>query len=158
MSIIEGGRGPIDSAGVPGVGTNAVQTLTVTATGGTYALGFEGFWTTALAFNAVAATIQAALEALPSVGTGGIVVTSTGPWTLTFSGANLARKVVPVIGTNNTLATGGTAAIVNTTPGVEAFARGIAKGGLVRDTTNGKLYINTGTPTVPVYAVVGTQT
>lgn len=49
-----------------GSDVNEVQTLTGTGTisGGTYIIVYDGQMTTALAFNANAATIQAALEAL----------------------------------------------------------------------------------------------
>ncbi|MFZ9311580.1 MAG: hypothetical protein ACO24O_08780 [Arenimonas sp.] len=39
-----------------------------------------------------------------------------------------------------------------------ASAAGWSKGALVIDTTNGKLYINTGTSTSATWTVVGTQT
>jgi len=51
-----------------------------------------------------------------------------------------------------------TGAIVETTPGVTAFARVEAgTGRLASDTTNGKLYINTGTALAPTWTVVGSQ-
>ncbi len=51
-----------------------------------------------------------------------------------------------------------TGAIVETTPGVTAFARVEAGiGRLASDTTNGKLYINTGTALAPTWTVVGSQ-
>jgi hypothetical protein len=37
------------------------------------------------------------------------------------------------------------------------FAGTLQKGGLVIDTTNGKLYINTGTLATPTWTVVGSQ-
>lgn len=61
--------------------TNEVQTLAVTGapTGGTFKLGFQRSAnapvaaTADIARNASAATVQAALEAIPSIGTGGVV-------------------------------------------------------------------------------------
>jgi hypothetical protein len=147
----------IQNAGAPVAGTDAVQTLTITATGGTYKLSYDGYTTPALAYNALAATIQAALRALPSVGGAYVTVTGTGPWTITFS-SNLGKKLVPVITVNTSLLTGGTASIANTTPGVSATARGAAVGAELMDTTNAKLYVNTGTPLAPTWTVVGTQT
>ena len=158
MPIIEGAIGtPFQVAGTPSAGTDAVQTLTVTATGGTYTLSYEGFTTTALAFDALAATIDAALEALPSIGASGVAVTSTGPWTITFGG-NLTKKLVSVITVGVAALTGGSASIANTTHGVDATARGAGKGCLVQDTTNGLLYINTGTARAPTWTKVGVQT
>lgn len=61
---------------VSGTGTpvNEVQTVTITGspTGGTFRLQYDGETTTAIAHNASAATVQAALEALPSIGTGNV--------------------------------------------------------------------------------------
>jgi hypothetical protein len=75
---------------------NAVQVVTVTGTptGGTFTLTVEGNTTAPIAYNASAATIQTALQAL---GTGyafgsngaasGATVTGAGPYTITLSGA-----------------------------------------------------------------------
>jgi hypothetical protein len=73
-------------------GTNAVQTVTTTGTptGGTFTLTFEGRTTATIAYNASAAVVQAALEALPNIGTGN-VLGGGGPLptgvTLTFQNA-----------------------------------------------------------------------
>lgn len=78
-------------AQVAGTGTavNEVQTLTLTGgpTGGTVTLSFNGQVTAPIAYNASAATIAAALAALPNVGADN-VVGGGGPWpaavTVTF--------------------------------------------------------------------------
>jgi hypothetical protein len=107
-------------------GTNAVQTLTTTGTptGGTVPLTYDGRATT-VAFNAAAAAVQAALEALPNIGVGNVVCAG-GPLptgiTITFQGA-LQKRPVPTIVTGSTGLTGGgspTGVIANTTPGVLA--------------------------------------
>jgi hypothetical protein len=115
-------------------GVNAVQTFTVagTPTGGSFKLSFMGLKTTAIAWNASTATVQAALEALASVGTGGIVVTGAGALpsnahTFTFSGTALAAAPQPLVvfETADNLLTGGTSptgAVANTTTGVAAGA------------------------------------
>jgi hypothetical protein len=167
MPIIEGAIGaPLQSAGVPGVGTDEVQTIatTGTPTGGTFRLSYEGLVTAAIAFDAAAATIDTALEALPSIGTGGVTCAG-GPLptgvTVTFNSQNLGRKAVPLIALHTNSLTGGTTptvTITETTPGVDAFGRGAGKGSMVTDVTNGVLYINTGTANVPVWTKVGTQT
>lgn len=138
----------------PVVGTSEVQTLTITGSpaGGTYRLSFKGQKTSALAYNANAAAIDTALEALPTIGTGNIAVTGTGPFTLTFGGT-LAKKNVPAISVVNAAFTGGTspaAAVTTATPGVDASHRGAAVGQVL--SANAKLYINTGTATVPVWS------
>lgn len=55
-------------------GTNEVQTLTVTGTptGGSYTLTFNGQTTSAIAYNATAATVKAALEELSNINVGSI--------------------------------------------------------------------------------------
>jgi hypothetical protein len=165
MPIIEGAAGaPLQSAGVPGVGTDEIQTITITGTptGGTFTLTFEGFTTAPIAYNAAAAAVDAALELLPSIGTntltcGGNALPGT-PVTVTFQ-FNRGRQAVPLM-TAVASFTGGTTpaiAVTESTPGVDAFGRGALKGSLVTDTTNGKLYINTGTAITPVWTVVGSQ-
>lgn len=57
-------------------GTNETQSLTMaSATSGTFTLSFGGQTTSAIAWNASAATIQAALWALSTIGSGNIAVT-----------------------------------------------------------------------------------
>ncbi len=58
------------------------------ATSGTFLLAFEGENTTALAHNATASAVQAALEALSTIGASNVVVTGFdgGPYTVDFAG------------------------------------------------------------------------
>jgi hypothetical protein len=62
-------------------------------TGGTFTLSYLGHTTAALAYNASAATVQSAVQALPGIGSGNVAVTtlSTGPdtftWQITFQGS-----------------------------------------------------------------------
>jgi hypothetical protein len=115
----------LSAAAAPtGTAQNEVQTLTVNATGGTFTLSFdfEGLTgtTSAIAFGANAATVQAALEALRSIKEGNVVCAGTlaGGMTITFQG-DLAKANVPLITSNAALLTGGTgtAVIVQTTAG-----------------------------------------
>lgn len=170
MPIIEGGLGPFANAGAPGAGTDEVQTITFggTPTGGTFRLKFEGFTTGDIAWSATNNTLRdnvdAALEALPNIGTGGVttavgtMTAGIGTLTVTFAG-NLGKKAVSTITVDNNSLTGTspTVAVAETTPGVDAASRGMPKGALVVDTTNGKLYINTGTALAPTWTVVGSQ-
>jgi hypothetical protein len=168
MAIIEGSAvSGYTVAGAPSTGTAAVQTLTIggTPTGGTFRLAHGGFVTADITWTAVDATlvsaIDAALEALPSIGTGGVVAADStltsgiGDVTLTFG-----KAVVPVVTVNKNALTGTlpTLAVANTTPGVPETATGAPKGALLTDTTNGKLYINTGTAADPTWTLVGSQT
>jgi hypothetical protein len=88
---------------------NEVQTITITGTpaGGTYRLAFNGVATAALNHNADAATIQAALLALPNVGPTDLAITGTGPWTVTYGGNLAGQNVAPITLDTNSL-TGGT--------------------------------------------------
>jgi hypothetical protein len=110
-----------------GADVNEVQTLTLTGTptGGTFTLTFKGVSTGPIAFNATAAAVQAALEGLSTIGTGGVVVAGgtplpAGPLTITFSGTNTSASNQPLITGNPALLTGGatpTVSVVETTAG-----------------------------------------
>jgi len=70
--------------------TDEVQTVTVTGspTGGSFTLTFTGQTTGAIAHNASASTVQAALVALSNIGTGNVEVAGSngGPYTVRFVG------------------------------------------------------------------------
>lgn len=169
MPIIEGGY-EFELAGVPGAGTSEVQTLEFggTPTGGTFKLNFDGHVTSAITWTAVdntlIAAIDAALEALANIGASGVVVadgtltSGIGTVTITFGG-DLAKLAVNLITVENNSLTGTapTLEVTETTPGVTADFRGCSKGATVKDTTNGVLYINTGTALAPTWTKVGTQ-
>lgn len=69
--------------------TDEVQTVTIAlATGGTFTLTFSGQTTSAIAYNATAAAVKSALEALSNVGVGDVNVAKVGSvWTVSFAGA-----------------------------------------------------------------------
>jgi hypothetical protein len=178
MAILQGGRiiegsglgTPLLNAGAPSNGTNEVQTLTIggTPTAGTFKLAFNGYTTGAITWSATNATlianILAALEALPSIGTGNVAVAAgsltagIGTITLTFQ-AGLGKMAVPTttVANNSLTGTSPTLGIVETTPGVTATGRGAAVGGSLVDTTNAKHYTNTGTAAAPTWTVTGSQ-
>lgn len=167
---IDGHFGPYEIAGAPVQGTNEVQTLTIggTPTGGTFKLTFDGYTSGPITWSSTNATllanIQAALDAMPNVGANGIVAAAgsltAGIGTITLTGGgNLINKALPLmVATSSLTGTAPTAVVAETTPGVDATARGAKKGALLIDTTNGILYINTGTALDPTWTVVGTQT
>lgn len=175
MPIISGGKviegaglgHPLLNAGAPVNGTDEVQTLTIDATGGTFKLRYDGYTTAPIAWSATNNTLRdnvdAALEALPSIGAGNITTAvgtmTAGVGTLTLTGAGaLAKKALPLITVaDNSLTGTATLTVAETTPGVDATARGLAAGGQVLDTTNKKIYINTGTSEEPTFTVVGSQ-
>lgn len=176
MPVIQGGHvtegvgmgEPILNAGAPVNGTNEVDTVatTGTPTGGTFRLKFQGWETVDIAFNAAAATIQSALNALPPIGAAGVVCAG-GPLptgvTVTFSGGNNVPKKnlngALVLSLNQL--TGGaspTVTITRTTPGVDATYRSAPVGAELLDTTNGKAYINTVVGPNVAWVVEGSQT
>lgn len=113
-------------------GTNEVQTLTITGTptGGTFRLTFNGVETANIAYNAAAATVQSALEAISSIGAGNVACGGGdlpgSPVTITFQGA-LAAEPHNLIKVTNAAFTGGTSpagSVALTTPGVRAVGAG----------------------------------
>jgi YD repeat-containing protein len=93
-----------------GYAGDAVQQLALTGgpTGGTFTLTFNGQTTSPLAYNASAAAVQAALQALSTVGTGNVFVAggAGGPWTVRFGGS-LAGAYQPQLTANGAGLTGG---------------------------------------------------
>lgn len=78
---------------------------------GTFTLTFNGVTTSGIAYNATAATVQAALVALSSVGAGNMLVTGSagGPYTVQLVGT-LAQSALALTGSGSGL-TGGTFSI-----------------------------------------------
>src|SRR5215471_2561455 len=78
------------SPATPTILTANPQTFTVSGTTGTFTLTFNGQTTSSLAFNATAASVQAALNALSSIGGAGgtVAVTQAGSlYTVAFGGS-----------------------------------------------------------------------
>lgn len=103
----------VDSVWAQGLGTNEVQTVTLTdATGGTFTLTYAGQTTSALNYNAAASTIQTALRGLSTIGAGNVTVSGSagGPYTVTFTGA-LANTNVAALTADGANLTGEGAAI-----------------------------------------------
>ena len=69
-------------------GLNEVQRVTIagTATGGTFTLTFDGQTTGTIAYNAAAATVEAAIEALSNVDDVDVTGSAGGPWDVEFKG------------------------------------------------------------------------
>lgn len=90
-----------------GLQPSEVQNVTVTGTSGSFTLNFKGDSTGSLPFGTPAsggvgplASIQNALNALPSISTGGgsVIVTQTGnTYTVFFNGGPLARTNQPIL-------------------------------------------------------------
>jgi hypothetical protein len=116
---------PLQGAPVPVAGTDEVQTVTVTGspTGGTYTLTFSGQTTSGIAYNATAAAVQSALEALSNVESGDVVCAGGPhpgtPITVTFGGQYDGADV-PQMTASAAGLTGGTSpavTVTTTTPG-----------------------------------------
>jgi hypothetical protein len=131
--------------------TNEVQTLTVTGTptAGNFRLAFKSVSTANIAYNATSAAVQAALEALSTIGTGNVLAAGgplpASPVTLTFQG-QLAGTNQPLVTVVSTAFTGGTTpavTVAETTPGTGLydpiggwFDLGATKGGVTTTMNN----------------------
>jgi hypothetical protein len=105
-------------------GANEQQTVTVTGTptGGTFTLTYAGATTANIAFNAAAAAVTTALEALPNIGPGNVVSTGGAlpgtPVVITFQN-QLGKQNIAQLTAAHAF-TGGTTptiAVTTTTPG-----------------------------------------
>jgi hypothetical protein len=107
---------------IPGV--NETQQVAVTsATGGTFTLTFSGQTTAGIAYNATAAAIQTALEALSNIDPGDVLVTGgpagTSPPVVEFRGQYAGTDVAQMTASATGLTGAGAAVTVTTTrPGV----------------------------------------
>jgi hypothetical protein len=115
------------------VNGNDVQTIAMTATGGTWTASFNGQATGALAYNITKANLATALNALSTVGAGGVAVGGTdgGPYVITFQN-QLGNSPQPVLVLGTGSLTGGTATVTHTTPGLKG-----TMGAYVHNNTDG---------------------
>lgn len=105
-------------------GVNAVQTITVTATAGTFTLAFGSQATAPIAYNATASAVLSALTALGNIGSGNITVTGDPTaFAVTFINV-LGTCVVPMLTANGAGLTG-TVSVAQTTQGVLAPGQGL---------------------------------
>lgn len=164
------GRGILACGTAPVAGTNCIQTLTIggTPTAGTFTMTFKGRTTAAITWSATNATlvanIDAALEALPTIGVGGVttavgtMTAGIGTITITFTANNAKLLVGAMTVASSLTGTAPTLANAITTPGVTADGRSSTIGQLLIDKTAGKLYINTSSTALnPTWTVVGSQ-
>lgn len=175
-NVVEGSIGPIAVVGAPGAGTSEIQLITIGGTpsqaaASSFRLAYEGFVTSAILWSStntsLVASIDAALEALPSIGTGNVTTAAStmtagvGTITVTFAGG-LSRRDVPSIVAyrNDMTGTTPTLSVSVATPGVDATFRGASTGSLLsRVDAGGVLYVNTSTTAgQPSWTVVGAQT
>ena len=96
--------------------TDEVQTVTVTATGGTFTLTFSSQTTAAIAYDASAAAVKSALEALSNIGVGDVVVAKVGSvFTVSFAGALADTNVAQMTADGASLTGAGAGIVVATT-------------------------------------------
>ncbi|HEY8304311.1 MAG TPA: NHL repeat-containing protein, partial [Solirubrobacteraceae bacterium] len=121
--------GGVVASGPDNIPLNEQQMITVHATGGTFTLTFEGQATTEIPFDASAATVQVALEALPSLPSGNVKVTeaerapsNSGSWDVEFTGS-LADTNVQQMTSDGTGLTGASpaAGIVTAVQGASSY-------------------------------------
>lgn len=158
----------LTTATAPSNGTNEIQSLTfgATITSGTFKLKFDGKTTAAITWTATDATlvsrIDTALEALPTVGTGGVTTAIgtissgvNGTITVTFTG-NRAKQDVPLmtVADNSLVGAAHTLTAATTTAGVSGDGRIVPKGTLCVAADTGFTYVNEGTPPNPTWVQI----
>jgi hypothetical protein len=110
----------------PSAGVDDVQTITLTAAGGTYTVTLDmdpngvsdPVVSGTIAAPGTMAALQTALQAMSNIGAGNVIVSGAdgGPYICTFGGA-LADTFIPTMTIQTADLTGGTGAIAHTTPG-----------------------------------------
>lgn len=184
MGVITGGTilsgtglgDPLLAPDAPVAAVDEVWTLTVggTPTAGdssSFKLKAGGVLSGAILWSAtnttLVANIQAALDAMPTVGTNnstaavGTMTSGVGTITITAAG-NRADQPLPTgffaVGANNLTGSSPTVAIARTTAGVEPSGRNAPTGAQLIDTKAGVVYVNTSTTLgAPTWTKVGTQ-
>lgn len=149
----------LSNAGAPTNGRNEKQRVTPggTISGGTFKITFETKQTGDIAWNASAAAVQAALEALSNVEVGDVIVTG-GPVETAYFEIEFTQNLGGVDRTAVTIQsslTGAAPTLTVTTPtaGITGTFRGSKPGQKMQDTVNGIIYENTGTAASPVWTV-----
>lgn len=113
---------PIDVLNAVAASVNEMQTITLGApTAGTYVLVWGGQRTTDLPFDATIAQIQSALEALPAIGVGNVLVAGTAAVpTVTFQNRLAGQDVELIQVDSSALTPANAATVAETTAGVSA--------------------------------------
>ena len=98
---------------------NAQQTVTVTASDGTFTLAVNGVATDAIAHDAAATDVETALEAV--VGDGNVAVSGDagGPWTVDFLNAEGGNRQAAIVADSNDLHVDGSVTVEVTQEGAE---------------------------------------
>lgn len=154
--------------GAPVGGTSEIDTLTIQSgtSAGTFTIAVAGGRTTApITWSATNATlvanVDAALENLNVIGTGGVttavgsMTAGIGTITITMTGKN-AKRDMPALSIGTNSLTGGAApTLTTTTAGVEATFRDAERGQLLVNTSSPHIYINdSSTPSQPTWTQI----
>jgi hypothetical protein len=116
----------VETTQAGGGGFNEAQSISVAASAGQLKLRLGVDTSTDIAFNAPAATVAAALEALPSIGAGNVVVSGgpgdasgSSPYLVHFIGALANKDVAQLVASNGTTPLSGTTefGVQTTVPG-----------------------------------------
>lgn len=150
----------MDSAPVDGVDEEQEWEITGSPGGGTWTATYNGITSGNIAYNASAATVKTALEAMSSIGAGNVDVSgsSGGPYTVTFQGT-LAGKPIGALTLNHAFTGGSTPDIdaTVTVVGVSGSYRGQAgPSALLHRTDTPNLYVNKGSLYKPEWKAVTT--
>jgi sugar lactone lactonase YvrE len=133
LYVAEADRVAVYEADGSPAAADEVQGLQVfEATGGTYTLSFEGSETTPIPYNATAAEVQAALQALVTIGAGNVSVSGgevagESNYTIVFEGALSAADVEKLQADGSAL-DGGPNVQVNTSEMTKGFSGQVGKG------------------------------
>jgi hypothetical protein len=115
----------------PFASTDEVQTVTLTntPTGGTFTLTYDSQETSAIAYNASASAVEAALEALSTIDSCSVSGSAGGPWAVTFQGSLAATDI--------DLMTGDGGNLTNASPSISIVetAKGSSGGGTITHAT-----------------------
>lgn len=105
-ALLTGGSGHAVTTVNASAGTNEQQTITLVNTAaGTFTVQFRGSTSAAIAWDASAASLEAILEGIATIGAGNVSVTGAagGPWTVTFVVALGTENVELLIGDDSGL-------------------------------------------------------
>ncbi len=153
---------PIPFTGTPISGVNETQRISISGspTGGTLTLTYAGQTTVAIAFDAAAAVVQAALEGLSNIAVGDVAC-SGGPLPglavdVTFQNDLGGLNVATMTATSSlTGGSGPAVAITTPTPGVRGTYRGARLGQALAEIIGGILYEQTSaSPATPTWSEI----
>jgi hypothetical protein len=125
---LSAGYGESTPVSAPLAAVDEVQSVTVTATGGTFTLSFQGAATAGIPFSASAGEVQTALEGVPGLGAGQVSVSGEpgGPWSVQFTGTRAGQDVPELSADASGLTApepgpAPTAVVATSTPGFSLF-------------------------------------